>query len=269
MISSPVGQQWGHRVSLCAFVTTCASFILLTATLVLRPDLYQMISREDALLEYLGAIAFFICAIVLSVASLQRIRRTEPQKMAFVMLLLAALLFLFAAGEEISWGQRIFSINTPELLLRVNQQDEINLHNIDKKLFDRGVRHATTLLVLAGTVLIIMGRATVLGIPVPRPLVICALAMLPAYIQFHNVSIEYHLAYLALIPLLVYAVRHKQHTLLLATMIAAVIIVATIATHISFDSHFLSNNANEARECLLALLCLCYGLQIMADGSTT
>ena len=57
-------------------------------------------------------------------------------------------------------------------------------------------------------------------------------------------------------------------TRMVLSIVAAVIIVATIATHISFNSHFVSNNANEARECLLALLCLCYGLQIMADGIT-
>ena len=32
--------------------------------------------------------------------------------------------------EEISWGQRIFDIDTPEALKEVNVQKEINIHNL-------------------------------------------------------------------------------------------------------------------------------------------
>jgi hypothetical protein len=42
-----------------------------------------------------------------------------------------ALLFLFVGGEEISWGQRIIGVTTPESLAVINVQNEINLHNID------------------------------------------------------------------------------------------------------------------------------------------
>ena len=41
-----------------------------------------------------------------------------------------ALLFFFGAGEEISWGQRIFGFETPQTLAQVNKQDELNLHNL-------------------------------------------------------------------------------------------------------------------------------------------
>lgn len=42
-----------------------------------------------------------------------------------------ALLFFVAFGEEISWGQRIFGLETPEQLARINVQGETNFHNID------------------------------------------------------------------------------------------------------------------------------------------
>lgn len=45
--------------------------------------------------------------------------------------LFIGLLFLFGAGEEISWGQRIFGFGTPETLQHLNKQDEFNLHNLD------------------------------------------------------------------------------------------------------------------------------------------
>ena len=43
--------------------------------------------------------------------------------------LFAILLFLYSM-EEISWGQRIFDLETPEALSEVNYQNEINIHNI-------------------------------------------------------------------------------------------------------------------------------------------
>ena len=40
------------------------------------------------------------------------------------------MIFLFGAGEEISWGQRIFQIKSPSFFLQNNSQGEINLHNL-------------------------------------------------------------------------------------------------------------------------------------------
>ena len=34
-------------------------------------------------------------------------------------------------GEEISWGQRIFNIATPETISQMNVQDETNIHNLE------------------------------------------------------------------------------------------------------------------------------------------
>ncbi|HLT51835.1 MAG TPA: hypothetical protein VKZ93_07750 [Arenibacter sp.] len=41
-----------------------------------------------------------------------------------------AILFFFAAGEEISWGQRIFAVESSEFFLKNNAQGETNLHNL-------------------------------------------------------------------------------------------------------------------------------------------
>ena len=38
--------------------------------------------------------------------------------------------FIVCCGEEISWGQRILGIETPDLIRSVNVQNEISLHNI-------------------------------------------------------------------------------------------------------------------------------------------
>jgi hypothetical protein len=59
---------------------------------------------------------------------------------------LLALLFFFGAGEEISWGQRIFGVQSSEFFTQNNAQGETNLHNLvingtklNKVIFGRGI----------------------------------------------------------------------------------------------------------------------------------
>jgi hypothetical protein len=69
---------------------------------------------------------------------------------------LGAVLF-FAAGEEISWGQRIFEVDTPRVLVDGNQQDELNLHNL------AGLQHKAVAAQLA-----LAGGGVLLALRVPR-----------------------------------------------------------------------------------------------------
>jgi hypothetical protein len=43
--------------------------------------------------------------------------------------------FLLVSLEEVSWGQRIFHLGTPDWVQSINGQEEINFHNV------RGMRH--------------------------------------------------------------------------------------------------------------------------------
>lgn len=47
-----------------------------------------------------------------------------------LMTALLGLVFFFGAGEEISWGQRIFGIETTDFFRQHNAQQETNLHNM-------------------------------------------------------------------------------------------------------------------------------------------
>ena len=44
--------------------------------------------------------------------------------------LLLGLLFFFGAGEEISWGQRLFDLESPDFFQEHNVKGETNLHNL-------------------------------------------------------------------------------------------------------------------------------------------
>lgn len=99
------------------------------------PDLLRRLSREDGPFETAGAAALLLAAIVAFIAW-----RRDTEGNAFgplqtrrnIFFLLLALLFLFSAGEEISWGQRLLGLRTPGWLASVNNQGETNLHNLFK-----------------------------------------------------------------------------------------------------------------------------------------
>ena len=81
-------------------------------------------AREDGIIEYGTAILIFCAGLVLIKLGL---RLSGYRR---ILLFVYALLFVLAAGEEISWGQRIFGIQSTEFFLENNRQQEINLHNL-------------------------------------------------------------------------------------------------------------------------------------------
>lgn len=85
-------------------------------------------AAEDGVVEYGTALFLFLACLVL----FRRAKALGSQKTLFgaLCLMLYALLFFFAAGEEISWGQRIFGWESGEFFQENNQQKETNLHNL-------------------------------------------------------------------------------------------------------------------------------------------
>lgn len=83
---------------------------------------------EDGVLEYFTAILLFASAMM----SLKRLLVTGLKKgwIFVVMTGLVFLIMLFGAGEEVSWGQRIFNIQSGEFFQNNNGQKETNLHNL-------------------------------------------------------------------------------------------------------------------------------------------
>ncbi len=86
---------------------------------------------EDGLIESSGAFFFLLASLVF----LYSYRKTQPRNL---FLLGMALVLFLGFGEEISWGQRIFNIETPESVKEINIQEEINLHNLE--IFHRRAR---------------------------------------------------------------------------------------------------------------------------------
>ncbi|MCU7799827.1 MAG: hypothetical protein KZQ70_06705 [gamma proteobacterium symbiont of Lucinoma myriamae] len=85
-------------------------------------------------------IGFFVCFRRVWLLKFQR-----PLLFLFMTSLLG-LFFFFGAGEEISWGQRIFNVESSDFFVQNNAQGETNLHNLvvndtklNKVIFGRGI----------------------------------------------------------------------------------------------------------------------------------
>jgi hypothetical protein len=88
---------------------------------------YTGLAGEDGLVEYATSAAYLGASWVAALVARGLWRRNQ-RGLASLWSGLAVLLVL-AGLEEISWGQRLFSVQTPELFAS-NVQHEMNLHNL-------------------------------------------------------------------------------------------------------------------------------------------
>ena len=99
---------------------------------------------EDGFTEWLTVVVVVIGTIV-CFRRVVVLRREKPLLFLACTAILG-MIFLFVAGEEVSWGQRIFQIESSEFFQKHNAQGETNLHNlvvgdtkINKLIFGRGI----------------------------------------------------------------------------------------------------------------------------------
>lgn len=89
-------------------------------------DLYRLLVKEDAILEWSQVVAYL--SLVAIAAGTIRGHWRHRDLSAVVVVGGLALVSLFAIGEELSWGQRILGFETPALA-EANRQGEFTLHN--------------------------------------------------------------------------------------------------------------------------------------------
>lgn len=127
--------RWGvgHRLALFASIGPLAGMLLLAALFFAWRGAFRLVLNEDGVAEYLQLACWVGIGIFAAAIAVSRWRSGHRwQALIFVGVALAA---VFAAGEEISWGQRVLGFETPENLLEINVQGETTLHNIGRSLF--------------------------------------------------------------------------------------------------------------------------------------
>ncbi len=90
-------------------------------------SIYNSIVKEDGIIEYLTAIFLLSISIFLIKKLLEMKDLISVNNFGIIMF---SIIFFFGFGEEISWGQRIFNIETPHFFIENNLQSETNIHNL-------------------------------------------------------------------------------------------------------------------------------------------
>lgn len=88
----------------------------------------DVFAAEDNAVEWVTAIMLF-CISILCITRLFTISKGKTITWK-IGVFAFAVIFFFGAGEEISWGQRIFNIESSDFFMENNAQKETNLHNL-------------------------------------------------------------------------------------------------------------------------------------------
>lgn len=121
--------NWWRQNTKSVVVSLPGVFLLVCVWIRLLPfDTFAHMTKEDATIETIQVLLLLLSAIW----SLVHIYRAIVRKNLRRAGLWAAitLLLLFICGEEISWGQRLLMLETPEVLVQINVQNELTVHNI-------------------------------------------------------------------------------------------------------------------------------------------
>jgi hypothetical protein len=110
------------------FAFVIAIILIAFGLFFFNPPFLDVYLEEDGIVEWLTVVGllcgFFVCAY-----RFVTLFKKKSWWFLTVVFILGLLLFV-AAGEEISWGQRIFGIHSSEYFIKNNAQGETNIHNL-------------------------------------------------------------------------------------------------------------------------------------------
>ncbi len=173
--------------------------IILTYGLVLLhqdKEAFLFWIREDGLVEWLTFVVLMIMS-AFSFGMSFEFSRSGAEGRAKKVWLFLGFLFLFGAMEEISWGQRILGIESPEWFLKHNRQFETNLHNLviygvnlNKAVFGSFLGIVVLIYMLATPILYRLNRSfknfiNRWTIPIPQNYQILLFIIVNTILQFH------------------------------------------------------------------------------------
>lgn len=132
-------------------------FVFFALLYVVDSDSYDRVLDEDGPVEWLT----FFCLMTAAALAWRIARRLrgsgDVRRWFFIAFCLGS---LFSGFEEISWGQRLFGIESPEFFMERSDQQEINLHNVLQPILNLKTKHvAGVVLALYGVALPLLARS--------------------------------------------------------------------------------------------------------------
>lgn len=192
-----------------------------------RAAFYDYLISEDSITEYLQAIAYFLSGGIFVVVGIKGSSiGSHLQKVFF---LIAGFGILLIAFEEISWGQRLFGIKTPEWFQKNNIQKEISFHNLE---------------------------------PIQKTIHI-AYALTGFVFSFGWIPLRYDRSFIKLTPDIMSIIRMLKPYRYLMTYFLPIFLFYTYLSLTGSPGNYFTFNDQEIAELLLSLGFLMYSLEIL------
>ena len=119
------------KIGRAELITLIFVFLMILTGMVLFAidrSLFRDYVHEDGIIEWL-TVAALVCGMIICLTRTIRLRNKKP--LLFLSgTVFFTLVFIFGAGEEVSWGERMFNLDTLEFFQKHNAQNERNLHNL-------------------------------------------------------------------------------------------------------------------------------------------
>ncbi len=242
-----------HFTAWLIFILIVGGYLLMARYF---PFAYIVATYEDLVGEW-AQVYFFAATMLLAIIHARKYRKF---RLFYTLLALAC---FYVAGEEISWGQRIFDIEAPEFFQRHNLQKETNLHNFLTGPINTWVKSALEYAIAAGLVgygliypLALKFKLSLAqwlegrGLPAP-PLFLCPFFLLSAWLELGPFSFN----------------EAEVAEILIPSALAVMILCALFRLHpqTANDNHF---SAAQAKKLAFSITLLFVGVGLLAAGTT-
>ena len=256
----PPHKGLNSKVAVIGYLCICSSALLFDYLfLITGTRNYRALAREDYWIENLTTGFFLLASLLLFATTL--LERSFLRRCIYA---LGAIAMVFIAGEEISWGQRILGFTTPDFLLNLNIQHELNLHNIEGKIHERQfLRYGSIMLFTVTSAAFFCQRYTLFRIPLPSMLLMFGFLVGLAYtgsIYSLYMGTIYVVSSLLLL-FVVYTLLSRQVQWLVAA-VASLILILTLLYVDRLNPMPFGNARREIQEYLVGVACLFYALEI-------
>ena len=215
-------------------------------------------------MENLTAALFLLAGVLLFLTAAAE--RSSWRRGVYI---LGGIVLVFAAGEEISWGQRIFGFATPDFLIGVNRQHEFNVHNaINDALFPIIYRYGGLTLCIIACVAFFCRKHSLFTIPLPSILLVLGFIVMASHRDGTGLDWLPPFIFSApkymLLLLGIFALLRGQAALFITATSTAVVVLA-----VSYmDGHNRYLGVHEMREYLVSVFCFFYALELLlAQGA--
>jgi len=116
---------------LLTWLAAAGAMAVVYASLLLDQDAVEFLIREGGFFETVGALALLVATAFFLLAFRRSSGADGYGRIKRFSLLALALVLFLGAGEEVSWGQKIFEYPTPDQVREINAQEEFNFHNLN------------------------------------------------------------------------------------------------------------------------------------------